>query len=226
MTRTEKLLIANNVREYKHLDKQQYQLCLGGLLGDSNINVRDNGQCRIKFGHAEKQLDYLEWKKKIMGEFMVAEKPTVEIMGINNCFGKAGEKFYIYNTIGHQDFTDIYGLMYRTVLGKRKKYITRKVLNELDNFGLLIWYLDDGCITKDKEARIASNDLTLSEHKSLRIWFWQKYRITTIISYNKTADCYFLRFNVANTRKLFDLFREFKDEIPECVRYKFKRIWY
>jgi len=222
----EKFWLAKNVRECKHLDKKQYQVCLGGLLGDSNINVRDNGRCRIKFCHAEKQLEYLEWKRNIMGEFIVAEKPTIEIIKEGKSFGKVGSKFYIYNTIGHQDFTDMYGLMYRTKLGKRKKYITRKVLNELNNFGLLIWYIDDGCITKDKEARIASNDLTLSEHKSLRIWFWQKYRITALISYNKTADCYFLRFNVANTKKLFDLFKEFKDDIPECVKYKFKRVWH
>ena len=222
----EKFWLAKNVRDYKHLDKKQYQVCLGGLLGDSNINVRDNGRCRIKFCHAEKQLEYLEWKRNIMGEFIVAEKPTIEIIKEGKSFGKVGSKFYIYNTIGHQDFTDMYGLMYRTKLGKRKKYITRKVLNELNNFGLLIWYIDDGCITKDKEARIASNDLTLSEHKSLRIWFWQKYRITALISYNKTADCYFLRFNVANTKKLFDLFKEFKDDIPECVKHKFKRVWY
>ena len=61
-SRRKKQIKANNIREKNHLSEQQLQLCYGGLMGDSNLQSKNGRLHRIKFGHCEKQLPYLEWK--------------------------------------------------------------------------------------------------------------------------------------------------------------------
>lgn len=209
-------IIAKEVRKSKHLNFKQKQLVIGTLLGDGSITNERNGAKGIQISHCEKQLPYLEWKKSILNPFILAEKPS-KYYGSYGGYGS-----YKYCSIIHQDFTDIYGLLYRKINGKSKKFVTRKCLNELDNFALLVWFMDDGCITKDKEARIATNGFTLSEQKAIKIWFWQKFKIETIISRNCLNNTYFIRFNVLNSKRLMRLFIEFIKDVPNCMLYKFR----
>jgi len=210
-----------HLRKNFHLSDIQKQLCYGTLLGDASLNWRSNGQCRLKVGHCEKQQDYLEWKRNLLMPFILQSEPTIDLLSESN-FSKNGSKFYIYNTIAHQDFTDMAGLFYRKVSGKRIRYITMKTLKLLNPFAILIWYLDDGILTKDKEMRIYSNAYSLSHHKAIKIWFWQQYRIETKIVPTRHGEkiYYFLRFSVNNSKNLQELFNPYIDSLPECIKYK------
>jgi hypothetical protein len=207
------------LRKNNHLSDKQKKICYGALLGDSNLHHRDNGQCSFKICHCKKQLGYLEWKKNLLLPFIIQDSPTVDN---NNSFGYGSS--FIYTSIVHQDFTDMVGLFYRKIKGKRNRYITMKTLKLLNPLSILIWYLDDGTLTIDKEMRLCSNAYSLSEHKTMKSYFWKNYRIETKIAkftHKHTGKIYyFLRFNVENSKKLRNLFEPFIDEIPECMRYK------
>lgn len=225
LTRRDKRLLGQKIRNTKHLTKQQLQICYGGLLGDSSLSRRSNEQYRLKLGHSEKQLPYLKWKKELLKPFIIQEKATYEPPK-HTQFRKQrffSHPFYIYNSIIHQDFTNLAGLFYcRKKNGKRIKYITQKLLNKIQPLAILIWYLDDGHLTKDKMARIATNCFSLSENKTIKRWFWHKYRIKAIIYHNiyTKYSTYFIGFNVNDTKKFFELFKPFKSSIPECMHYK------
>ena len=212
---TKNRLRAIEVRKNKHLNEKQKQLTLGTLLGDGSMFLESNGARGIQFAHCEKQFGYLEWKKSILIPFIVADKASKYL---NN----DGSFMRLYRSIIHQDFIDIYGLLYRKIKGKEKKFLTRRYLNKIDVFGLLIWFLDDGCVSKDKDIRLGTDYFSLSEQKAIKIWFWQKFRIQCTISFNRTKKTYFLLFNTLNGKRLMRLFVEYIKEIPECMLYKFR----
>lgn len=224
MNRKQQQTLGNFIRQNNHLSEQQSQIIYGGLLGDSNINIRSNGTCRIKMTHSEKQLDYLEFKKKMLEPFIIQNRPTSDFQP-NNKYAP-NSTFYTYNTIVHQDFTNIFGLFYRTIRGKRKKYITMNFLNKLQPIAILIWFLDDGCYYFSKNKAhilyLSTYRYSLPEHQTLKEWFWKKWKIESKISYDSTHEMYILRFNVKDIRIFNDLFlKPFRQNIPSCMSYKF-----
>lgn len=204
---------------------KQLQVCLGGLLGDSSISPRNGGKCRIKFNHTASQLPYLEYKKKIMESYIIAEKPTYtpsKEVRTNKPF--RSNPIYTYMSITHQDFRDIFGMLYRNIKGRNQRVITMKFLMKLSPLALLIWYLDDGTLTQDKEARIGSYRYSLSEHRTIKKWLKQQYGIDAIIApYNikGKVNRFFLRMRVKDSKLLFTLLNEYFSEIPPCMHYKF-----
>jgi len=228
--RWKNIKIANKIRKNKRLDKQQLQLCYGTLLGDSSINVRANGKCRLKMCHTEKQREYIEFKKRILEPFILQQTPTKDISGKTNPKNFSTATSYHYNTIVHQDFTNLYGLFYTKINKGKRKQINMNILNLVEPFAILIWYLDDGCYYHD--TRKSSHKLYLStyryslpEHKTLKKWFWHKWRIISKISFDKTHNMYYLRFNKQEIIKFTKLFLEpSKCLIPKCMYYKFPEI--
>jgi len=207
--------IAKETRENNHLSDKQKQLVLGALLGDGGMFVKENGKRGVQLCHGDDQIEYLEWKKEILGNFLVQKSPS----GYCGGYGKFGNN---YRTITHQDFTDIYGMLYRKLAGKSKKFVTRRYLNNINDFGLMVWFMDDGGVAKDKDIRIATNGFSLSENKSIQKWLWQRYGIETNISFNSSNKTYFLRFNVLNSKKLMRLFEKYIRFLPDCILYKFR----
>lgn len=222
-SKREKLTKAKIIRNNNHLSEQQKQLCYGGLMGDSNLQSKNGRLHRIKFGHCEKQLPYLEWKRKLLNPFIIQEQATKEQITkiiLNNKF-ITRTAFYSYNSIIHQDFTNLFPLFYRKIKGKSIRHITTKTLNLLQPFAILIWYLDDGTLTKDKSYRFYTNAYPLSQQKAMKKWFWHKYRIEVKINYNSTENSYFLTLSVNNSKNLQKIFQPFISQVPECMYYKF-----
>jgi len=217
-TRTSTLILRKNL---PHLTEKQKQLCYGGLLGDSSINVKPNGNCRIQTSHCKKQLEYLKYKNKLILPFT-----TEVITEDKNISSFGGETSYHASTIVHQVFTDMYGLFYRKEKGIKRRYINRKILNAISEFAILIWFLDDGyykydIIKKCHILRIYSCCYSLSEHKVLKKWFMQRWGIEAIINFDKTHNKYSFRFNKTGIVLFYKKFLEpFINEIPECMNYK------
>lgn len=222
-SRKDKSEKARNIRKNNHLSEQQLQLCYGGLLGDSNLQSKNGRLHRIKFGHCEKQLPYLEWKRKLLNPFIIQEGTTYEekTTRILNNKSFSQTRFHSYNSIIHQDLTNLFPLFYRRIKGKSIRHITTKTLNLLQPFAILIWYLDDGTLTRNKSFRFYTNAYPLSQQKAMKRWFWHKYRIETKINYRKEENSYFLTLSVNNSKNLQKLFQPFVSQVPECMHYKF-----
>jgi len=213
----------DKVRQNKHLSLEQKQLCYGALMGDSWLRPSSSGQCSFGIGHCKKQKEYLEYKKNKLNQFFVSKKATLTEGELRK--DRNNSDFYRYQSVIHQDFTDMYGLFYRGNKKKRIKYITRKLLNKIDIYSLLIWYLDDGSYIDNgngsKRCGFATNCFSLSEHKAIKIWFWQRFKLDVNILQH-TNNTYHLRFNVKNSKRLLEMFKGYINEIPPCMHYKLK----
>ncbi|MBA2768107.1 MAG: recombinase RecA [Sporichthyaceae bacterium] len=130
--------------EKVRLNDQQWQVVLGGLMGDANLspNRRDRNGVRLRLGHGAKQLDYLDWKVSLLGNI--------------ECTRRVNPK-----GAGFADFTPLpeLGELQRVVyFGDGKKHLTWDYLKALDPLALAIWYMDDACFTvrsKGVQARTA-----------------------------------------------------------------------
>lgn len=213
---------ATFARENLHLSEKQLQLCVGALLGDSSMSPRSNGSIRMRFGHVEKHKDYLEWKKTIMEPFITQKTPSSYIS-----HGFSDSVCLVYETIQHEDFKRLYPLFYSPSHKKRLRNITWKTLDLLTPFGILIWYLDDGTLAypqlhkgKNPHIDLRTDAYSLSVQRMLKRWFWQKYQIDIKISYDKTHNSYYIRFNTKQVPQLMKLFEPYIQEIPACMQYK------
>jgi len=212
----ESLNIGNELRAKNQLTNKQIQVCIGSVLGDGCIHTRKSGQGRLIIGHSTKQLDYLIWKKKLLEPFVLKDNLSIyknKGYGLQSCS---------FSSIVHQDFTKIGTLFYRKISGGKTKIVNRKILNMVKPLGMLIWYLDDGSISKDKAIKLSTHNFTISENRAIKIWFWQKHRIKATINeenYHKKTY-HFITLNVPGSKKFLSIISKYTDDIPSCMRYK------
>jgi recombination protein RecA len=124
------------------LSDQQWQVILGGLMGDGHLapNTRGRNGVRYRMGHAAKQAEYLDWKASLLGNIPQARsvRPNGSV---------------------HVDLTPLPELgELREVMywGDGKKHVTDDVIKALSPLSLAIWYMDDGSFTlrsKGMQAR-------------------------------------------------------------------------
>lgn len=227
MERKDSRILGDALRKLK-LTEKQLELCYGGMLGDSSITPRPNGAGRLRLSHGSKQKEYLEWKASLMRPFIIQENPTSWNNPEKNINGTIcpPSTAFCYETVVHQTFTDLYGLFYEKIKGVKRKRLTMSILNKVTPFSVLIWFLDDGSYfysaTKNTHSMYLSTyRYTLGEHQTLKKWFWHKWRIESVISYDKTHNKYILRFNVKAQKRFYELFlKPFSVEIPKCMAYK------
>ena len=128
--------------EKVRLNDHQWQVVLGGLLGDANLSPNRRHGVRLRLGHGAKQLPYLDWKVSLLGNIECTRRVNVK-------------------GAGFADFTPLpeLGELQRVVyLGDGKKHLTWDYLKALDPLALAIWYMDDACFTvrsKGVQARTA-----------------------------------------------------------------------
>ena len=180
-------------------------MILGGLLGDIHCRIKKpkSINANIEWVHGNNQLEYSYWKSILLKRLQFNIRKTKL-----NTLHFASKNFKCLNYY--------HCLFYSNA----RKIINKQILNKLDKFGLLIWYLDDGSYHKrDKTAKLYTNCFTLFEQKLMQKWFKNKWGIKCNIQRAREAE-YVLYFPASETRKLISLLMEF--DIPECMKYKFQ----
>ena len=198
------------IRENLKLKPIEEQLVVGGLLGDLSCRITHTSKCaRLEGGHSLKQKEYMLWKINLMHRLMFKIRGTE----INT---------YLYQSKSFKALNKYYNLFYR----KGFKSITKEILDLLNDFGLFVWYLDDGSYHKrDKTSSLHTNGFSFEEQILIKEWFQQRYDIDPrIYKFRRPKDYpnkiwYYLYFTVNDTKKLISLFQGFN--IPDCMKYKF-----
>ena len=131
----DRVLAAETVR----LSDQQWQVVLGGLMGDGHLapNLRGRSGVRFRMGHGAAQLDYLDWKASLLGN--IPQTRTTNAKGA-----------------GFVDLTPLPELgELREVMywGDGKKHLTEDVIKALTPLALAIWYMDDGSFSLRSKGR-------------------------------------------------------------------------
>jgi hypothetical protein len=113
-----------------------------------------------------------------------------------------------------------------------KKIITENGLLQLHEFGLFLWYLDDGSlgVYKNKQgskrhARLCTHNFTYDEHLIMQSIFKYRWNINLKIyiqTHTTTQKKYpWLYFNCTEFKKFFDVMRPYLKVIPQEMKYKF-----
>jgi recombination protein RecA len=120
------------IAETHLLSPQQWQVVLGGLMGDGNLSPTRNGVgTRFRLGHGPKQVAYLDWKASLFAN--IGQSRSVRPDGSV-----------------HLDLTplpELAELRESVYFGDGKKHLSEEYLKALTPLALAIWYMDDGCFT-------------------------------------------------------------------------------
>ncbi|MCZ2224540.1 MAG: hypothetical protein LC122_13025 [Chitinophagales bacterium] len=204
--------INHNIRknEYKNLislNDNQKSLIVGTLLGDGSLIKNKNRKFPyLKVSHCEKQKDYLIWKKDILGE----------LVNSVSCYNdKRGNSImHSFNSLSSKEFIDTYNLFY----DNNKKVIREDLINHLNEFGIAVWFMDDGSSQKSS-SRFSTEGFSVEENKILQKILKNKFDIETKISYYSRNDkkYNYLLLNKNNTIKLNNIIKPF---VIDCMKYK------
>ncbi len=116
--------------EQARLSDQQWQVVLGGLMGEGHLapNTRGRSGVRFRMGHGAAQTEYVDWKASLFGN--IPQSRSVRPNGSV-----------------HVDLTPLPELgELRQVMywGDGKKHLTDDVLKALTPLALAVWFMDDG----------------------------------------------------------------------------------
>lgn len=198
-----------SIRRELELTPIERQVIIGGLLGDLSCRIsRTSIYARLEGGHCERQKEYMLWKINLLQRLMFN-------------VGRAATGAYLYQSRNFKALNEYYHLFY----SKECKSINREILDLLGDFGLLIWYLDDGTYHKrDRNIRLHTNGFTFEEQLIIKKWFKEKYNVEPSVYKNTdnkrypNKNWYYLYFKVKDSEKLLGLFRKFP--VPNCMKYK------
>jgi len=183
------------------------QFTRSSVLGDGHIEPIG----RLTFGHCTKQLPYLEWKQNFLLDFNLSGKIT-KCIHLSDRY-KSG-KCISYHLKSKKDkiFQNFRNLYY-----KEKKFLNREDFIKLDEFGLAIWYMDDGNIwnRKNKSSCITINTHSFEKKDVLFMldFFVSKWNI--ICTYNKSENS--IRVSSKSCQNLINLINPY---IVDCLKYK------
>jgi recombination protein RecA len=111
-----------------HLSDMQWEVVLGGLLGDSALSPTRSGHgARLRWGHGARQTSYADWKASLFAN-----------IGTSRTTNADGAVFHDMRPL--PELADLRDAVY--IAGK--KVVSHDYLKRLTPLALAIWYADDG----------------------------------------------------------------------------------
>lgn len=190
----------------KSLNYIQRQIIVGGLIGDGSIN-KNYSYCLTQSDH---QKEYLDYKIHLMGDIF---------QRVPKCYIKDGRKQWSIGSIKHPELIELRDRAY-----PNGKLTIGSWVDEINELGLAIWYLDDGSFNKNKQSLqcILSTDAYTEEGNIyLQKLILRKFNIKSSII--KVHD---KRYNVIRYRLIINkheaiTFREIvRPFTPKTMMYK------
>lgn len=211
---------------FENLTNQEIDNALYGLfLGDGTYK---HGSIYIQ--HTEKQHFYCEWLNEQL-DFTILNHSIYRNQKFKTTFGE-----HIYHIVRISVFDRERFELYNQCTDKNKhKTISLDLLNNINNLGLLLWYLDDGQLHvsfKNNKAKrfgyLNTQSFTYEENILIGNMFKNRFDIDLKIHKDnsgfekyKGSIYYRLYFNATNFRKFFDVVRPYLPLIPRQFYYKF-----
>jgi recombination protein RecA len=118
-------------RSMEHLSDFQWQVLLGGLMGDGALSLSRNGcAARFRWGHGSKQAEYGDWKASLFANLTVSRSTNA--------------KGAVFHDV--QPLAELAELR-QAVYVHGKKVLSDDFLKALTPLSLAVWYQDDGGFT-------------------------------------------------------------------------------
>mgnify|MGYP001247407276 CR=1 FL=1 len=119
--------------ETHRLSDQQWQVILGGLMGDGHLapNSRGRRGVRFRMGHGAQQVEYLDWKASLLGNIPMTRTTNAK-----------GASFVDLTPL--PELGELREVVY---WGDGRKHLSEEYLKALTPLALAIWFMDDGSFT-------------------------------------------------------------------------------
>ncbi len=129
------------------MNKVQKSILFGSMLGDGTIQITGTGNGIFRLERKFDDKDYLLWEYEMLKDICIKE-PTIRV---RPRWGKL-HKSIRFHTKALPYLTHLHKMFYKD--GKRT--LNQRILAQLDELALAIWFMDDGCtsirIGKSKEG--------------------------------------------------------------------------
>ncbi len=141
-----------------NINEEVKQVLLGSLLGDESLNINKGGKNAFyREVHSQKQKDYLLWKNGFLKffntrsyEYSIDDKRT----------NKTYYSILLWSKT-HLILTHYCKVLYKNL----RKTISEELLNQINVFGLAVWYMDDGCYHYgDGRCQLGTDAFSYEEH--------------------------------------------------------------
>ena len=203
------------------MNKKEKSLLMALAIGDGYVSSKKSKkwnytQYSICFTHGIKQFEYLQYKANL----------------VNSILGGRQNEVHLYNNNGYEGCyyskSDKSLRLIRNKLYKNgKKCISRDILDLLDEQGIAIWFMDDGCTSYMKRngkihgivLQISTCLDTVEELQVLIDYFKERWDIKFGIK--KEHGKYSLQCATRETRKFMKIVKSYISKI-ECMKYKIK----
>jgi len=127
----------------ERITQRQRAVIMGAALGDGHLALTGSAmRGRLSMTHGVTQKDYLDYKVQLLGN-LVRSKSRFD-SGVGT-YSKTGT--YRATTLSRPEIAQIRHDLYGE---EKKKRISRTYLEQLDELGLALWYLDDGSLITAK----------------------------------------------------------------------------
>jgi len=198
---------------------KQWQIILGSWMGDGSIRlVHKNANFRLT--HCKEQYDYLKYKKNILEENNLLWFNEYEKIENGNGYGQKGNISYNIESQCTPLFNDIHSKCY--INGKANFNID--YLYQIDDYGLYIWYLDDGSLLPNNTIIICTDNFTYEDNLHIQKYFLDVFNVETKIFTvpGLTEVHYRQRINPSGFEKFIGIINKYKDEV-ESMKYKLEK---
>jgi hypothetical protein len=186
------------------------QFIRASLLGDGSIPKLRGTNCHLSFGHSEKQLPYLEWKRDFLRNFHLAN--NISKYTHNSPRYKSGSCIsYHLHSKTHPIFTE-----FRTKYYQDRKIINREDFIKLNEFGLAIWYMDDGNIWKQKGSSVLTINTQCFNEEEVKFmidFLIEKWGFRCTLNKNENT----IRISALSADKFISIIKPY---IVKCMEYK------
>lgn len=186
-----------------YLSEEQRQLVYGSILGDGSVRSMGEGSCsQLRIKHGSEQKDYCLWKKEIISPWVGYENED--------------KKGYGFDTIPMYELKSL-NPHKNGSRGKTGAIASKEIINNINELGLAIWYLDDGTLDersnkKGKNGKGRSSICcTKFENKDDIFSIFHRFGLNPTMG--KTSFC----FTQEETEKLHSIISPY---VPECMGYK------
>lgn len=209
------------------MNKKDRAILYGLAIGDGHISYRTrlkNGKYRYEqaeliIGHGVNQSEYIGYKASLLHSIFGGNRPKVSTV-----FHTVKETKYEGRRIAKTSpyFRLMHGELYKE---DRKKKLTARVLEYLDEQSIALWFMDDGSISsnKNKSGEITSLSLRIctqfSEEEGQLVCSWFKENYNLEFKYYKAKD----KFDIGlNTKGTIDFINLIFEHIHNSMFYKIR----
>lgn len=163
------------------LTHSQQQMIIGTLLGDASAAfTRHNRNARLRIQHSTKrQLAYCQWKREQLSSIT---NTAILIRKTPKAFGKEIARF---NTLSHPFILEQALKLYTPT-----KTVTREYLDQLDDFGMAVWWMDDG-----STGDLATHSFTHAEQEVIQQYLLERWSVETEIKQHKKRQMWYISFS-------------------------------